>query len=218
MAFGIDWPGWSRGAKSAELALETLESYRERYRPVAGLAGMAREFDVAGPLEIVEDRVGPDPPPFGPPPRPAAGGPPLQPPSPSRSGTGGAARPSEWVAVQDVKGRGRATVAAAGGHPVAACGVRHRRSRGPRAGQEDRRAGASLPGDQYGAGEPGPRARAVPGLGRGLPPAAVPWAADHQLALGPGRGGTGGRRHDRNPSAAGTCPTRAAARSGPWSR
>jgi hypothetical protein len=58
VAFGIDWPGWSRGAKSAELALETLESYRERYRPVADLAGMAREFDASGPLEIVEDRVG----------------------------------------------------------------------------------------------------------------------------------------------------------------
>src|SRR5690606_2257563 len=58
VAFAIDWPGWSRGAKSAELALETLESYRERYRPVAGLAGMAREFDTAGPLEIVEDRIG----------------------------------------------------------------------------------------------------------------------------------------------------------------
>ena len=58
VAFGIDWPGWSRGAKSAELALETLESYRERYRPVAGLAGMAREFNAAGPLEIVEDKVG----------------------------------------------------------------------------------------------------------------------------------------------------------------
>jgi hypothetical protein len=58
VAFGIDWPGWSRGARSAELALETLESYRERYQPVAGLAGMAREFDVAGLLEIVEDRVG----------------------------------------------------------------------------------------------------------------------------------------------------------------
>ena len=28
VAFGLDWPGWSRGAKSAELALETLESYR----------------------------------------------------------------------------------------------------------------------------------------------------------------------------------------------
>jgi hypothetical protein len=49
VAFGIDWPGWSRGAKSAELALGTLESYRERYRPVASLAGMAREFDAAGP-------------------------------------------------------------------------------------------------------------------------------------------------------------------------
>ena len=58
VAFGIDWPGWSRGARSAELALETLESYREGYRPVAGLAGMAREFDTAGPLEIVENRIG----------------------------------------------------------------------------------------------------------------------------------------------------------------
>src|SRR5512134_1772745 len=59
VAFTVDWPGWSRGAKTAELALATLESYRERYRPVAGLAGMSREFDAAGPLEIVEDRVGP---------------------------------------------------------------------------------------------------------------------------------------------------------------
>jgi hypothetical protein len=30
VAFGLDWAGWSRGAKSGELALETLESYRER--------------------------------------------------------------------------------------------------------------------------------------------------------------------------------------------
>lgn len=58
VAFSLDWPGWSWGAKTADLALSTLESYRERYRPVAGLAGMAREFDAAGPLEIVEDRVG----------------------------------------------------------------------------------------------------------------------------------------------------------------
>ena len=58
VAFSIDWPGWSRGAKSAELAVETLESYRERYRPVASLAGLAREFDAAGPLEIVEDMLG----------------------------------------------------------------------------------------------------------------------------------------------------------------
>ncbi len=58
VAFSIDWPGWSRGAKSAELALETLESYRERYRPVAGIAELQGEFDAAGPLEIVEDMVG----------------------------------------------------------------------------------------------------------------------------------------------------------------
>ena len=58
VAFSIDWPGWSRGAKSPELALEMLESYRDRYRPVARLAGMAREFDAAGALEIVEDKVG----------------------------------------------------------------------------------------------------------------------------------------------------------------
>jgi hypothetical protein len=58
VAFSIDWPGWSRGARTAELALETLEAYRERYRPVAGLAGMSRGFDAAGPLEVVEDRVG----------------------------------------------------------------------------------------------------------------------------------------------------------------
>jgi hypothetical protein len=58
VAFGLDWAGWERGAKTPELALETLESYRERYAPVAGLAGMAREFGAAGPLEVVEDRVG----------------------------------------------------------------------------------------------------------------------------------------------------------------
>jgi len=58
VAFGLDWPGWSRGARSAELAIDTMESYRERYRPVAALAGMGPEFDCAGPLELVEDRVG----------------------------------------------------------------------------------------------------------------------------------------------------------------
>jgi hypothetical protein len=58
VAFSLDWPGWSRGAKTPELALETLESYRDRYRPIAKLAGMEREFDDAGPLKVVEDRVG----------------------------------------------------------------------------------------------------------------------------------------------------------------
>lgn len=57
-AFALDWPGWSRGAKTAELAQETLESYRGRYRAVLDLAGLADGLDAAGPLEIVEDRVG----------------------------------------------------------------------------------------------------------------------------------------------------------------
>jgi hypothetical protein len=58
VALSLDWPGWSRGAKSAELALAALEAYRDRYRPIASLAGMAREFDAAGPIEVVEEKVG----------------------------------------------------------------------------------------------------------------------------------------------------------------
>ena len=58
VVFAIDWPGWSRGAKTPDLALETLESYRDRYRPIAVAAGRADEFDAGGPLDIVEDRVG----------------------------------------------------------------------------------------------------------------------------------------------------------------
>ncbi len=58
VAFSLDWPGWSRGAKTPELALDTLESYRARYRPIADLAGMAPELDAAGPLEVIEDRTG----------------------------------------------------------------------------------------------------------------------------------------------------------------
>jgi len=58
VAFAVDWPGWSRGARSPELALATLEAYRDRYRPVALRAGMGAGFEAAGPLEVVEDRVG----------------------------------------------------------------------------------------------------------------------------------------------------------------
>lgn len=58
VAFAVDWPGWSRGAKTPELALAMMESYRERYRPIALAAGMAAEFDAAGALKVVEDRVG----------------------------------------------------------------------------------------------------------------------------------------------------------------
>jgi len=58
VAFAVDWPGWSRGARTRELAVATLEAYRERYAPIAQLAGMSRDFAAAGPLEIVEDKVG----------------------------------------------------------------------------------------------------------------------------------------------------------------
>jgi hypothetical protein len=58
VAFSLDWPGWSRGAKTPEDALAVMASYRDRYRPVAELAGMAGEFDAAGPIEVVEDKVG----------------------------------------------------------------------------------------------------------------------------------------------------------------
>jgi hypothetical protein len=58
VAFALDWPGWSRGAKTDDAALETLEAYRDRYRPVADRAGLGHGFDHAGSLEVVEDGVG----------------------------------------------------------------------------------------------------------------------------------------------------------------
>ena len=57
-AFAIDWSGWSRGAKTGPEAVESLEAYRDRYRPVAALAGLGSQFDDTGPLDIVEDHVG----------------------------------------------------------------------------------------------------------------------------------------------------------------
>jgi hypothetical protein len=57
VAFALDWPGWSRGATSPDQAVQTLETYRDRYRPVARFAGLAEELD-GEPLEIVEDHVG----------------------------------------------------------------------------------------------------------------------------------------------------------------
>ncbi|CAA9559078.1 MAG: hypothetical protein AVDCRST_MAG33-1520 [uncultured Thermomicrobiales bacterium] len=50
VAYAIDWPGWSRGAKTPDRAIDVLEAYRQRYRPIAELAGFGAEFDAAGPL------------------------------------------------------------------------------------------------------------------------------------------------------------------------
>lgn len=58
-AVALDWPGWSRGAKQPDVAFETLEVYRDRYRVVARYAGLEDELGAAGDLEIVEDHVGP---------------------------------------------------------------------------------------------------------------------------------------------------------------
>ena len=59
VAFALDWPGWERGAKTADDALASFEAYRERYRPIAIAAGLGDEFDAAGPPEVVEERIGP---------------------------------------------------------------------------------------------------------------------------------------------------------------
>jgi len=58
VAFAVDWSGWSRGAKTANEALDTLAAYRARYRPIAVRAGFERAFDRSGRLTVVEDRVG----------------------------------------------------------------------------------------------------------------------------------------------------------------
>ena len=39
-ASAVDWPGWSRGGKTPELALESLLAYAPRYAPVAEAAGL----------------------------------------------------------------------------------------------------------------------------------------------------------------------------------
>jgi hypothetical protein len=54
----LEWIGWDRGAKSEADALAVFARYRVRYAPVAKLAGLGREFDGSGPVEIVEHVVG----------------------------------------------------------------------------------------------------------------------------------------------------------------
>lgn len=53
-AVALDWPGWDRSGKSEAEALAILERYRDRYAPIAELAGLDTEFARAGELEVVE--------------------------------------------------------------------------------------------------------------------------------------------------------------------
>lgn len=54
VAWAPDWPGWNRGGKTEETALETFQQYRSRYRPIAERAGLVAEFDRQEAVEIVE--------------------------------------------------------------------------------------------------------------------------------------------------------------------
>ena len=46
----LDWPGWCRRAKSAELAIASLDAYRERYREIVGVDLGPQEYDVVGTI------------------------------------------------------------------------------------------------------------------------------------------------------------------------
>jgi hypothetical protein len=54
VAVAPDWPGLSRGAKTAEAAIDRLRSYLPRYAPVATLAGMDAEFAPIATVDVVE--------------------------------------------------------------------------------------------------------------------------------------------------------------------
>lgn len=54
-ASALDWPGWARSGKTPELAVEALESYRDRYAPVVRAAGLTPP---AGVLAIAERHDG----------------------------------------------------------------------------------------------------------------------------------------------------------------
>ncbi len=56
-ASALDWPGWARSGKGEEAALDALESYAARYRPVTARAGV--RFPARPGLSVV-DRVAGD--------------------------------------------------------------------------------------------------------------------------------------------------------------
>jgi len=54
-AWAIDWPGWCRSAKTAELAQDALIAARPRYAVVVGCAGLVLpEILGSGDLQIIE--------------------------------------------------------------------------------------------------------------------------------------------------------------------
>lgn len=59
VAVAVDWPGLERGGKTAESAIETLQSYLPRYSQVAKVAGMDAAFGPTKGVEVVEEYEGP---------------------------------------------------------------------------------------------------------------------------------------------------------------
>jgi hypothetical protein len=53
-ASAIDWPGWSRPAKSEDAALDALSQYADRYRRVADLVKARGVRDAAESLQVIE--------------------------------------------------------------------------------------------------------------------------------------------------------------------
>ena len=55
-ATALDWPGWSRGGKNREVALEALRASAPRYAKVAAIAGLA--FDPQARADVVRAVAG----------------------------------------------------------------------------------------------------------------------------------------------------------------
>jgi hypothetical protein len=58
VALAPDWPGLERGAKTAETAIEKMQSYFPRYAKIAKLAGMEEEFGDITNVKVVERYAG----------------------------------------------------------------------------------------------------------------------------------------------------------------
>jgi hypothetical protein len=55
-AWALDWPGWCRGGKTEDAAIEALASYRDRYAPVPLRAGV--RFPAPVRFDVVERVAG----------------------------------------------------------------------------------------------------------------------------------------------------------------
>jgi hypothetical protein len=57
-ASAIDWPGWSRPAKTPEAALQALEDYAPRYAAVVQCAGFSPDTVTSATFEVVDTLPG----------------------------------------------------------------------------------------------------------------------------------------------------------------